>query len=139
MVEEAGSVIRSPKNYVILVGKLEREPTIHRNPQGVPMAVLDLRTQNPETGHWNDFHNMIAFGGLAAWCEANLHSGMGICVHGQLALRRWKQGESWRSRPQVIVRQVFLAPMWGEEDTDGDAESVEVANVAADSTPQRRR
>jgi len=75
------------------------------------MAVIDLRTQNPETGKENDFHNMVAFGGLAEWCGNHLQAGMRVCVQGNLALRRWKQGESWRSRPQVIVRQVSMAPV----------------------------
>lgn len=103
-----------PQNYVFLVGTVHRGPTIHKNPNGGTMAVLDLRTANPTTGKNSDFHNVVVFGGLATWCEHNLRPGMRVSVQGQLALRRWKQGAAWRSRPQVIVRQVFLAPMWSE-------------------------
>ena len=97
-------------NYVRLIGTVEREPVIHRSEQGDAMVVIDLRTENPVTGEENDFHNMVAFGELAEWCEQHLEPGMSVCVEGQLALRRWKQGEKWRSRAQVIVRQVSMAP-----------------------------
>ena len=98
------------KNLVLLVGQVWRPPTIHRNRHGHPMAILDLRTENPENEQLHDFHNVICFGGLADWCGEYLKVRTRVCVLGQLSMRRWKQGTSWRTKTQVIVRQLALVP-----------------------------
>jgi len=98
------------KNLVLLVGEVHRPPAIHRNRNGQPMAILDLRTESPENERLHDFHNVIVFGELANWCHEYLRRKVKVIVAGQLSMRRWKQGTSWPTKTQVIVRHLALVP-----------------------------
>ena len=106
----AGSV-----NKVILIGHLGRDPEIRRNIAGDPIANLRIATsetwrdkQTGERKERTEWHSVVIFNdSLAKVAEQFLKKGAKVFVEGQLATRKWTDGQGVERYTTEIVLQKF--------------------------------
>lgn len=87
-------------NKVILIGNLGRDPEVRRLENGGVVANFSIATTetffNKETGERReitDWHNIVAWRGLAEIVDKYLHKGMKVYIEGKLKTRSWLDKE----------------------------------------------
>lgn len=110
--------VRMETNYIQLYGILGQPVRFYKTEgkRRGAMALLNLACQNPNDGRWNNWQDCIVFGRLAEWCNEYLRAGMRILCIGHLVRDRYLNKHSGKmvAKPQLRMRQVFLAPQWSE-------------------------
>jgi len=107
-------------NKVILIGRLGQRPEIRVLPQGdrsiarFTMATNE-RSFNPQTNQATiktEWHNLIAWGKLADFCERFLEQGKQILVEGKLRTRSWQDRDGNKRKTTEIeaFNIVLLGP-----------------------------
>ena len=103
-------------NKVILLGNAGKDPEI-RDVQGVKVAQFTLATtdraytnsngvQVPERTEW---HNVVAWRGIADVCERYVHKGSKIYIEGKLTTRSWEASNGTKQyRTEVVVEKLEL-------------------------------
>lgn len=83
-------------NKVFLLGNLGKDPEIRTTEQGVKVAQFPLATsdsykdRNGNKIENTEWHNIVAWRGLAEICEKFVRKGSQILVEGKLATRNWE-------------------------------------------------
>lgn len=103
-------------NKVILLGNAGKDPEI-RDVQGVKVAQFTLATtdraytnsngvQVPERTEW---HNVVAWRGIADVCERYVHKGSKIYIEGKLTTRSWEASNGTKQyRTEVVIENLEL-------------------------------
>jgi single-strand DNA-binding protein len=107
----AGSV-----NKVILIGNLGKDPEIRRLENGAVVASFSIATSETyiekstgERRETTDWHNIVAWRGLAEVIEKYLRKGTKIYVEGKLKTRTWqdKEGNN-RYTTEVLAEEMTI-------------------------------
>jgi single-strand DNA-binding protein len=107
----AGSV-----NKVILIGNLGKDPEIRRLENGATVASFSLATSETyiekatgERRENTDWHNIVAWRGLAEVIEKYLRKGTKIYVEGKLKTRSWQDKEgNTRYTTEVLAEEMTI-------------------------------
>lgn len=103
-------------NKVILLGNAGKDPEI-RDVQGVKVAQFTLATtdrayttksgtQVPERTEW---HNVVAWRGIADVCERYVRKGSKIYIEGKLTTRSWDGRDGTKQyRTEVVIENLEL-------------------------------
>lgn len=107
----AGSV-----NKVILIGNLGKDPEIRYLESGVSVARFSIATSESYTDkntgekrEITDWHNVVAWRGLAKIAESYLKKGMKVYVEGKLKTRSWQdENNQTKYATEVIADQMTM-------------------------------
>lgn len=98
-------------NKVILVGNLGADPEVRALESGAKVARLSVATNEnyqDKNGEWQkitEWHNVVAWRGLAERAESYLKKGHMVYVEGKLTTRKWQDQEGKdRYSTDVVAR-----------------------------------
>ncbi len=125
-------------NKVQVIWNLTAEPEVRETPNGQKVATFSVATNRK----WKDasgvlqedteFHNCVAWRGLADIAEQYMHKGKKVYVEGYLKTRSWDDTAGVkRYKTEIVAENVILlsSPGWRDEHGSGYP-------AAADSAPQ---
>lgn len=123
-------------NTVTLLGNVTRDPELKATAAGQSVCTFGLATNRV----WKDpqgqkqslaeFHNLVAWGGLAEFCHQHVRKGKPLYVEGYLKTRSWETDAGVKSfRTEIVVNNVILLGPRPEGDA---AEHVEELPIAAE-------
>ncbi len=132
-------------NKVQIIGNLTAEPEVRETPNGQKVATFSVATNRK----WKDasgmlqedteFHNCVAWRGLADIAEQYMHKGKKVYVEGYLKTRNWED-TAWvkRYKTEIVADNVILlsSPGWAEGGTSYGSSS---ASSYSDSAPEEPR
>jgi single-strand DNA-binding protein len=102
-------------NKVTLIGNLGKDPEIRRTGEGIPVANFTLATTESykdKSGNWVDqteWHNIVAWRGLAERAEKSFKKGMQIYIEGRLTTRNWEDKDgNKRYTTEVVAQSMFM-------------------------------
>lgn len=110
-------------NKVILLGNVTRDPELKATQGGQSVATFGLATnrvwkdQAGEKQSLAEYHNLVAWGGLAEFCAQSVKKGKPLYVEGYLKTRSWDGPEGSKIfRTEIVVENlVLLGPRDGYE------------------------
>src|ERR1700690_3683706 len=106
-------------NRVTLIGNLGKDPEVKYTPQGTPVAKFSMattRSYKGKDGQWQDqtdWHNVVAWDGLAKIAGEQLKKGSKVYVEGRLQTRSWDDKQSGQKKYMTEVVAYDLALMAG--------------------------
>jgi len=112
-------------NKVILVGNLGKDPELRYTPAGVAVATFSLATserfkgrdgQQQERTEW---HNIVAWRGLAEICGKYLHKGRQVYIEGKIQTRSYDDRDGNKRYITEIVADNMQMLGRGEEGGGG--------------------
>ena len=135
-------------NKVQLIGNLTAEPEVRETPNGQKVATFSIATNRK----WKDasgmlqedteFHNCVAWRGLADISEQYMHKWKKVYVEWHLKTRNWED-TAWvkRYKTEVVAENVILlsSPAGAEGGSYGSSASSTSAPAMADSAPEESR
>lgn len=121
-------------NKAILLGNVTRDPELKSTTGGQSVCTFGLATNrvwrdaNGEKQSLPEYHNLVAWGGLAEFCAQNVRKGKPLYVEGYIKTRSWDSPEGTKIfRTEVVVENLVLL---GQKDgTEGELPSEEQAPV----------
>lgn len=124
-------------NKVQIIGNLTAEPEVRETPNGQKVATFSVATNRKwkDASGWlqedTEFHNCVAWRGLADVAEQYMHKGKKVYVEGYLKTRSWDDTAGVKRYKTEIVSEnvILLSPAGGRD------ESVP-AYSSMDSVPQ---
>lgn len=110
-------------NKVILLGNVTRDPELKATGSGQSVATFGLATnrvwkdQSGEKQSLPEYHNLVAWGGLAEFCAQNVRKGKPLYIEGYLKTRSWDGPEGSKIfRTEIVVENlVLLGPREGAD------------------------
>ncbi len=101
-------------NYIIVSGRLTRDPELRYTPKGTPVASFSIAvsryTKNKDSGEIKEeasFFNIIAWDNLADRCADRLSKGSAVVVEGYLRSRKYEtQAGDTRYIVEIVSRRV---------------------------------
>ncbi|UPA22749.1 single-stranded DNA-binding protein [Candidatus Peribacteria bacterium] len=110
-------------NKVILLGNVTRDPELKATANGQSVATFGLATNRVWKDHTGEkqslaeYHNLVAWGGLADFCAQNIRKGKPLYIEGYLKTRSWDGPEASKIfRTEIVVENlVLLGPRDGME------------------------
>jgi len=109
-------------NKVILVGNVGRDPEIKSLPSGTRLATFSLATTdrrfkdengNPRT----EWHNLVAWSGLAEVVEKYVTKGKQLYIEGQIRTRNYEQDGQKKYFTEIHISEMEL--LGGRPSSDG--------------------
>lgn len=102
-------------NKVILLGNVTRDPELKATTNGQSVATFGLATnrvwrdQTGEKQSLPEYHNLVAWGGLAEFCAQNVKKGKPLYIEGYLKTRSWEGPESSKIfRTEIVIENLVL-------------------------------
>jgi single-strand DNA-binding protein len=103
-------------NKVILVGNAGKDPEVRYLDSGVAVATITLATtergytlangtQVPDRTEW---HNVVAWRGLAEIAEKYIKKGSQIYVEGKISTRKWEKDGVTRYSTEIVAENIEL-------------------------------
>lgn len=103
-------------NKAILVGNVGKDPEVRYLDSGVAVATITLATsergytlangtQVPERTEW---HNIIAWRGLAEIAEKYIKKGSQLYVEGKITTRKWEKDGITRYTTEILAENIEL-------------------------------
>jgi single-strand DNA-binding protein len=135
----AGSV-----NKVILIGNLGKDPEIRRLENGAVVANFSIATSETyiekatgERRENTDWHNIVAWRGLAEVIEKYLRKGTKIYVEGKLKTRSWQDKEgNTRYTTEVLAEEMtILSRPEGDRNNQEQKEVYSTQNAPNNPSP----
>ncbi|MFO7878756.1 MAG: single-stranded DNA-binding protein [Bacteroidota bacterium] len=103
-------------NKVILLGNIGKDPDINYIQPDVPLAKFPLATDESfkrRDGQWEDrteWHNIIAWRGLAKYVENSIKKGMQVFVEGKIQTRKYEdQNGQERYITQIVAESIRIS------------------------------
>lgn len=96
-------------NKVILVGNVGQDPEVRHLEGGTAVARISVATNESykdKSGEWQtitEWHNVVAWRGLAEIVEKNYKKGMQVYVEGKLTTRKWQDKDGNDRRTTDII------------------------------------
>jgi single-strand DNA-binding protein len=108
-------------NRVTLLGNVTRDPELKATANGQAVCTFGLATnrvwrdQAGEKQSLAEYHNLVAWGGLAEFCGQSVRKGKPLYVEGYLKTRSWDGPEGSKIfRTEVVIENlVLLGPREG--------------------------
>ncbi|MDX1608287.1 MAG: single-stranded DNA-binding protein [Candidatus Spechtbacterales bacterium] len=106
-------------NKAIIVGNVTQDPEIRNTPSGAKVANFSVATnlvwKDKTTGEKQqktEFHNVVAWRGLADLAENYLNKGSLVLIEGRIETRSWEDQNSGqrRYRTEIIADGMQLGP-----------------------------
>ena len=106
-------------NRVTLLGNVTRDAEVKVTPAGqsvVTFGIATNRTWTEKSGEKKsaaEFHNLVAFGGLADYCGQHVRTGKPLYIEGYLKTRSWESpdGQNKFFRTEVVIENlIFTGP-----------------------------
>jgi len=102
-------------NKVILIGNIGKDPEIKQLENDRSVASFSMATNEnykDKSGEWQtitEWHNIVAWRGLAGYVERMCNKGMQIYCEGKLSTRKWidKEGNERRST-EVVANTIRI-------------------------------
>jgi single-strand DNA-binding protein len=111
-------------NKVILLGHVTNDPETKKIPSGKSVCTFGLATnfllKSPkgEKQESVEFHNLVAWGGLADLCAKTVRKGNPLYIEGRLKTGSWENAQKVKMhRTEIIVDELSL--LSGKEDAKG--------------------
>lgn len=102
-------------NRVTLLGNVTRDPELKATTSGQSVCTFGLATNRVwrnatgEKQSLAEFHNLVAWGGLAEFCAQNIRKGKPLFVEGYLKTRSWDGPEGAKIfRTEIVVENIVL-------------------------------
>ncbi len=102
-------------NKVMIIGNVGKDPEINYTGSGIPIAKMSVATTEAwkdKDGLWQehtDWHNIVAWRGLAETIHKIVHKGTRIYVEGKLQSRVYEDRDgNKRSQTEVIADSIIL-------------------------------
>lgn len=102
-------------NKVILIGNISHDPQIKETAGGQPVTTFGVAThryfttKSGENKSVTEFHNIVAWGGIAKRCADTLKKGKLVYIEGYLKTRAFDLGEGKRSfRTEVVAYNMII-------------------------------
>lgn len=122
-------------NSVSLIGNVTRDVEIKATPSGQPVCTFGLATnrvwknQQGEKQSLPEFHNLVAWGRLAEFCEQYIKKGKPLYVEGYLKTRSWENEQKHKQyRTEIVVTDVVLLAPRPEVPQEEDVHAEEAEN-----------
>jgi len=134
-------------NKVQIIGNLTAEPEIRETPNGQKVATFSVATNR----RWKDasgmlqedteFHNCVAWRGLADIAEQYMHKGKKVYVEWYLKTRSWEDTAGVKRYKTEIVADnvILLSSAWGSEASSAGSPATEDAKPMEDEKPKRAK
>jgi single-strand DNA-binding protein len=121
-------------NKVTLLGNVTRDPELKATANGQSVATFGLATnrvwkdQSGERQSLAEYHNLVAWGGLAEFCAQSVHKGKPLYIEGYLKTRSWDGPESSKIfRTEIVVENlVLLSPREDGDFVQPDMQSLDL-------------
>lgn len=135
-------------NKVILVGNLGADPEIRHLQNGVSVANFRIATsetfkdrQTGERREQTEWHNVVAWRGLAEITEKFLRKGSKVYVEGKLRTRKWEKDGIDRYTTEIVADDMTLLdrPSGERDGQDGRSYQGQSAPSAPASGTQPRQ
>lgn len=115
-------------NKVMLLGNVTRDPELKATANGQSVCTFGLATnrvwkdQSGEKQSLAEYHNLVAWGGLADFAGQNVKKGKPLFIEGYLKTRSWEGAEGAKIfRTEIVIENlVLLGPRDGADDHQGD-------------------
>ncbi|MCF7844617.1 MAG: single-stranded DNA-binding protein [Kiritimatiellales bacterium] len=102
-------------NKVTLLGNVTRDPELKSTTNGQSVCTFGLATNRV----WRDgggdkqslpeYHNLVAWGGLAEFCSENIKKGKPLYIEGYLKTRSWDSPEGTKIfRTEIVLENIVL-------------------------------
>jgi len=102
-------------NKVILLGNVTRDPELKATSTGQSVATFGLATNRVWKDHAGEkqslaeYHNLVAWGGLAEFCATSVRKGKPLYVEGYLKTRSWDGPEGSKIfRTEIVIENLVL-------------------------------
>jgi single-strand DNA-binding protein len=103
-------------NKAILVGNLGKDPDVKYTASGIPVAKFSLATNErfkDKSGEWQErveWHNVVAWQGLAEIAGEYLSKGSRVYIEGKLQTSNWEDRQSGEKkfRTEIVARELVL-------------------------------
>lgn len=123
-------------NKVTLLGNVTRDPEIKSTTGGQTVTTFGLATNrvwrdsDGEKKSLPEYHNLVAWGGLAEFTGQYVKKGKPLFIEGYLKTRSWDSPEGTKIfRTEVVVENIILL---GPKDGDADS-MVPLANSSEEN------
>ncbi len=112
----------------MLLGNVTRDPELKATANGQSVCTFGLATnrvwkdQSGEKQSLAEYHNLVAWGGLAEFVGQNVKKGKPLFIEGYLKTRSWDSAEGAKIfRTEIVIENlVLLGPRDGQGDHHGD-------------------
>lgn len=112
-------------NKVQIIGNLTAEPEVRETPNGQKVATFSVATNRKwkDASGWlqedTEFHNCVAWRGLADVAEQYMHKGKKVYVEGYLKTRSWDDTAGVKRYKTEIVSEnvILLSPAGGRDES----------------------
>ena len=100
-------------NKVILVGNLGKDPELIKTPAGTSLCKFSIATterfknRQGEAQEKTEWHNIIAWGGLAETCGKWLHKGKQVYIEGKLQTTSYEGSDGVKRYSTQIVANLL--------------------------------
>lgn len=102
-------------NKVILLGNVTRDPELKATQSGQSVATFGIATnrvwkdQTGEKQSLAEYHNLVAWGGLAEFCAQSVRKGKPLYIEGYLKTRSWDGPEGSKIfRTEIVIENLVL-------------------------------
>jgi single-strand DNA-binding protein len=134
-------------NKVQLIGNLTAEPEVRETPNGQKVATFSVATnrkwkdQSGQMQEEVEYHNCVAWRGLADIAEQYMHKGKKVYIEGYLKTRTWEDTAGVkRYKTEVVSDNVIL--LSSATGTSGSSESYtppSYESAPVDAAPRKAR
>jgi len=127
-------------NKVILLGNVGRDPELKTLPSGVRLATFSLATTDRRSKDENgnprtEWHNLVAWDGLAEVVERYVTKGKQLYVEGQIRTRTYEKDGQKKWFTEVHIREMEMLGGRGGGGGDGDGAPREDHGAVAQGFP----
>lgn len=102
-------------NKVMLLGNVTRDPELKATANGQSVCTFGLATnrvwkdQSGEKQSLAEYHNLVAWGGLADFIAQNVKKGKPLFIEGYLKTRSWDSAEGAKIfRTEIVIENLVL-------------------------------
>lgn len=104
-------------NKVLIIGNLTRDPEMRYTASGTPLTTFGVATNREysaagtnEVREDVEFHNVVAWAGLAEVCAQLLHKGDKVYIEGRLNTRTWDDEQTGKKmyRTEIVADEMIL-------------------------------
>ncbi len=123
-------------NKVILLGNVTRDPELKATTNGQSVATFGLATNRVWRDHSGqkqslpEYHNLVAWGSLAEFCNQYVKKGKPLYIEGYLKTRSWEGTEGAKIfRTEIVIEDVVLLGTRPESEAHADHEELKTEDV----------
>lgn len=119
-------------NKVTLLGNVTRDPERKETGAGQSVCTFGLATNRvwkSSTGEKQslpEYHNIVAWGGLADFCAETITKGKPLYIEGYLKTRSWDSPEGTKVfRTEIVAENIILLGPRGYDDGNGSVSTAD--------------